>query len=340
MASAMWVDLICLGILAVFVLIGLFRGTLAGALRLGTLLLSYGAGYAGSKLLATPVGLALGVSDLIGAMAAGVVSFAACFMLLGLISGFIARADRRRIEEEGDGRSGIDRLGGALIGGLQGGVIVLLIGWLAIWVEAAQVLGVGPLADPAGTEPAAAPASPDSDRPQSMVASLTRDVIEEAASAALGDAPEAKIAAGLAARPAETIGGIQEVLESREVATLQNDELFWQYLSTGAIDSALNRGSFRAIAYDDELRGQLADLGLVNEAARNDPAVFRQSSQQAFAQIAPKLGQLRNDPAIQALASNPAVQQALSTGNHAALLMNPEIRSLINKYTQDIPTGN
>ncbi|MCP4004345.1 MAG: CvpA family protein [bacterium] len=322
----MLIDSIALGILVIFVILGLIRGTLAGVLRLTNLILAYVISYFASVSLGDMVGQQLGMSGWIGSVIAGCGSFVIAGLVLSVISSMILRGDRARVAEEG--RSAIDRLGGGLIGGFQGALLVLLLGVLGNWLQVAQTLNADP------TSPTSAGPGFESPR-ESVLTGITSEVVEAATSAAMGDSPEARITANLAARPAETMESLREFVESPQVASLQNDELFWQYVSTGAVDQALNRGSFRSISHDSNLRGKLADLGLISEEAREDPAAFRATSRDALLQIGPKLEALRNDPELQVLAANPEIQAALASGDSLRLLTNPEVRAFITKVTRE-----
>ena len=71
MPGAMWLDLIALGVLAYFVVLGTTRGTLASVLRIGSLLCAYGAAIVLAPKLGETVASQLQVPRLLGVGIAG-----------------------------------------------------------------------------------------------------------------------------------------------------------------------------------------------------------------------------------------------------------------------------
>ncbi len=324
----MTLNLISLGILGLFILLGMLRGTRAGMLRLASLVLAYVAAFAASQLLATPVARALGLSEVFGALAAGAGGFLAAFVISSVASSLLLRSERRRARAQG-GRSGADRIGGGFVGALEGGLIILLVSVLWGWLGVARELRTEPLAS---AEAAEGPSVP-------VVARISRSVIEGATEAAMGETPAAQVVASLATRPAQTLSGLQNVLDSPRVAALRDDPMFWQHVRTGAIDQALTRPSFRDLSDDASLRGQLFELGLIGEDARNEPSAFRATGRRVLEEVGPRLQAIQNDPELQALADDPEVQQALQAGDTVALLTHPGLRRLVDKVASSPTTS-
>jgi len=121
------------------------------------------------------------------------------------------------------------------------------------------------------------------------------------------------------------------------MSDLREDRLFWQYVSSGAIDAALNQESFTRATRDLELRKSLAELGVIPQTALDDPRAFRDATRAALVEVAPKLAAIRNDPALPELAADPEVQRALHQGNILALATDPRIRALVNRVLEAGP---
>jgi hypothetical protein len=139
----------------------------------------------------------------------------------------------------------------------------------------------------------------------------------------------------LASNPGAAVASTQALLVHPRVVALQEDALFWQYLSTGEMDLALGRSSFSVISYDEALRAQLADLGVVSEAARNDVDTFRDEVHATLLEVAPRIQAIRNDPGLAALAAKPEIQAAIKDGNSFALLAHPDFRNLVDRALRD-----
>lgn len=308
-----WINFVGLGLLIVFGVLGAVRGALAGALRIGSLLAAYASAFLAASALASAVASMTGLNPFLGGVVAGTVSFVGVYTIASVSASILLRRARKRRGD--DPRSPLDRAGGALIGLAQGGVVLILLGWVVACIHGIR-LGQDPEAEV-------------TEKP--LVSRLSQHVVESSARAVLGDDPGAALAVQLIADPAGTANDMQSMLDHPRFADLQEDGMFWQYLSTGAIDSALNRSSFLRVAHDDALRARAVDLGLVPEAARDNPSEFRSSARVAFEQVAPRLSGLRDDPAIQRLAEDPEVQQALADGNAVAMLAHPEFRALLER---------
>ncbi len=302
-----WIDLAALTILAVFVLIGATRGFLASLLGVVSLIVSYAAGFFGATVLAGPLALHAGVHPLLAGLLTGTVAFLGTGVVMALVTRAVLRRHRARRQ-----RVPLDIVGGGLIGGLQGALLAVLVYWVAGQVQAAGLIG----------EPDATP---------SALSRASQEMVQAGADAVLAGDDGGRLMARLVADPAGTSQQLQEVLDSPAIGELQRDELFWQYLSSGAVDSALNRGAFLRISHDQALREQLAGLGVVDEAARQDPRAFRSSAREALQRIAPGLQALQSDGALEELAADPAIQEAMARGDTLALMRDPRVLALIQR---------
>lgn len=318
----MWLDLLLVAILGVFVLLGAVRGALASAASLLTLGISYAAGVYGATHFGGPLGDAFALPALLAVPVAGSLAFLVTFVVCGALAAGARRWERRR--RDGEPRSFGDRIGGGVFGAVRGGLIVLLLAVLASWVDAARDLGVA-----AGFE-----AAPEVD--SSLVVGLTGSAVEASVGAAFSDAPGGRVAARIAAHPGQALGGLQGLLSDERIRRLQEDQLFWSYVGGGAVDTALNRASFWTVVHDDELRGQLADLGLVSADAASDPAIFREDVHQVLGEVGPRIRGLKNDPEMHALARNPEVVRLLESGDAIGLLRHPDFQKLLSRVTAEL----
>jgi uncharacterized membrane protein required for colicin V production len=311
-------DLLALGILAVFVALGAYRGALAGFLRVATLFCAYAAGLFVAAKLASLIALFTGASRLACGALAGTGAFLLVYAIGSVSSAILIR--RERTQRDDLPRSGFDRLGGAFFGAGQAALALLLLGVLGSFLDAAHTAGVPQASASAG---------------DSYLVGSARAVVAAGVSAAVGDGPGGGFAVKLASNPGSAVVSTRALLSHPRVTALQEDGLFWQYLSTGEVDLALKRPSFGAIGYDADLRAKLADLGLVSEAARGDVEAFRAQVRATLLEVAPRIQAIRNDPALAELAAKPEIQAAMQNGNTFALLAHPDFRRLVDRALRD-----
>ena len=118
-------DLLALLILAVYMAMGAWRGALASALGIFTLVSAYGASVLAGAKLGDWSAAQLGIAPFLGSVLVGVVAFSVTMLVLGILSRILLSHDRRALGDEP--LSPLERLGGALLGGLRGAVVVLLL---------------------------------------------------------------------------------------------------------------------------------------------------------------------------------------------------------------------
>ena len=206
MLCPMWLDVVALILLGVFIGIGCLRGALASFVGLAALV----AGYAGAVAAAPSLGPKLPLSPELPAIAGVALAGCAVFLLVYLsiaIAGKLAvRAQRER---SGGVHSVRDRFLGGVFGAVRGAFLVLLVSWLALWLDALRATGAAPVVpEIAG----------------SAAAQATSAVVEASVGAALaGGGPEAEFVARLAARPALAVGELQQVLENPRFEALRED---------------------------------------------------------------------------------------------------------------------
>ncbi len=305
-------DLLSLLILALFMAIGALRGALASALGIFTLVAAYGASVLAGAKLGDAVAARLGVAPFLGTVLAGVIAFIAVMAVLGIASRRLLAHDRRRLGDEP--LSALERMGGALLGGLRGSVVVLLVGWLSAWVDAV------------------ATAVPESQLPRfgpSHVGQLAERAVEAGAGAVVDQqSPAGRMTVQLLAHPGESIEGLKGILANERLEALRNDSAFWEALGSGNLDAAFARGSFRSLPYDPGLRHDLARMGLVSANAADSPPIFAQALEEAARRVAPRIAGIRSDPQFQSLLQDPGVVSALQRGDRWALLSDPRFQLL------------
>jgi membrane protein required for colicin V production len=312
----MWLDAIAIAVLVLFVLVGAARGGLASFLSLVSLGAAYGAAIAAAPrfgpFLATPLGL----PEVLGLPIAGCLAFLVTYLVMGALSTAVRRVERRR---RGVGRSARDRFLGAVFGVARGALVVLLLSWLALWVDALRATGTAPALPELGPSAAAA---------------VTETVVEAGVEAALSDAGSARrVVANAASRPRRVVVGLQAVLEHPLVEDLRDDALFWTYVEHGSVDSALNRSSFIRISRDEALRQQLAQVGLVEEAAAADSRAFREAVDPMLREVGSRIRGLREDPELRGLLEDPELVVMLQSGNTLGLMNHSGFRQLVARVT-------
>lgn len=319
----MLLDLIFVAVLASMVALGAWRGAVVSGAGLAGLL----AGYLGAVLaalrLADWVAETLVVSAILAPAVAGTLGFFVTWIVVSAISDVVVAWDRARVE--GLGRGWLDRGLGGFFGLARGGLIVVLLALLASWLDAARDLGaVDGLA-----------AMPDAE--SSAVADAAGGLVEAAVGAALADAgPAGELAARITARPAMALGNVQSILEDDRLARVFEDRLFWTLIMNDSIGYAMNRQAIRGIVLDPEMRGRFVDLGLVDEAAREDPDVFRGALAEVLSEVAPRVHRLHQDPEVAAMAQDPEIIALVQSGNTLALISHPRMKKLVDRISRDL----
>ncbi len=312
----MWLDAIGSILVLTFVLAGAWRGTVASAMWIVSLVVSYGAAILFAPQLARRFADLLRVPELLGMAVGGSVAFFLAYLVMAIAGTIVRNWDRVRRAQHG--RSITDRLGGAFIGATYAAVIIVLLGILGSWIEAGRSQGL--LANIPETK-------------NSWVMDLSQDMIEHSVAAMVGTTdPTTRVAVQLLTEPDTAMESAQRVLEDPRIRILQNDRLFWNYVRTGAIDRAVNQGSFLGVAHDSNLRQKFKELGVVDEEALADPSEFKRVTKTVLRQIAPRLKGLENDPVFTELAQDPYAQTAIQERDTLTLIRHPAFRKLIDRW--------
>jgi membrane protein required for colicin V production len=318
-SGVMWLDVIALLVLGIFAGMGMLRGGLVTAMGLLSLAVAYAAAIATASRFGPEVARGIGLPEFLGLPLAGMAGFMVAFAAMGLLTGFLRRrSDRRR---RGQSRSARDRFAGAIFGAARGALIVLLLSWLAIWVDALRVTGTLDGLPEIGDSAAAA---------------VTESVVETGVQAALSDAGAAgPLMARVAARPSAAVTDVQAVLAHPRIEDLREDRLFWAYVEGGSVESALNQNSFARIVQDEELRRRFANLGLIEESAADDPRAFREVFAEVLRAVGPRLRGLRDDPELARLMEDPEVVAMVDAGNTWALISHSGFQQLVARVASN-----
>jgi hypothetical protein len=314
----MALDLFLLTLVCVAAGYGAARGAVASGVGLATLLGAYAAALLAGPALGPGLAAESGLPALLGAPVAGVMAFAFAYVVLGLAGRWLRGVEERRAGR----RSSLDRAAGALLGALRGGLVAVLLAWLALLADGLRTTGAVPGLPPLG---------------ESTSARLTSSVVEAGTLAALGSGPGGRVTASLAARPAETLQAFDGVLADPRVVALQGDATFWRTVERGDVDLALRSGSFVALARDAELRRRLRSLGLVDERAAEDPAAFRDAMADVLREVGPRLRALREDPELESLLEDPEVMAMAEAGDHFGLARDPRVRAIVARVAASSP---
>lgn len=316
----MVLDLVALSILAVFGLVGALRGGVASASSLLTLIASYAAAVWAAQNLGGPVAEKTDLSPIFAPLVAGSVAFLCAAVLVGGLAALI-----RRVAEgpRGDPPLGLgSRWAGAVLGVVRGALVVVLVSYLAIWLDAARQTGAFE-----GLE-----ALPD--LRMSSAAKATEKLVETTVSAAVdADDATAAVVARLAARPALAVRNLQEILADPRTEALQQDRFFWTLIENGAYERAMNRSSFRDLSRDREMRERFSRLGVVDAAAVEDAALFEERFREVLAEVGPRLKGLVDDPDLQRLAQDPEVLALLESGDTLGLVRHEGVQALVAKVS-------
>jgi len=305
----MILDLVALALLAIFAWRGAVRGALASGLSLLSFVLGNVAAWYVATRYADASADALRMPVLLAAPIAGTLAFLAVALALGAISWIARRRGADRAP------SAASRVGGAVFGVLRGSVVVLLIGLLAVWVDAMQ-----------RSLPGADPTAPADESP---LRAATEAAVHAGVELALGDAPGADVAANALARPAEAMDRFRALAANPDIAALADDHALWSYVEAGAYDAALAQPSFLRLQSDADVRHELASLGVVDRGAAGDPQLFALEVRAALREVEPRLRAIREDPDLARLASDPAIADLLRRHDVVGLLAHPGFQKVL-----------
>jgi len=308
----MWLDLVAVLLIALLAGLGAWRGGFRTGMALAALVVGYVVSVLGASPLAPVLGRWLDWPDFVLVTVAGTLLFFAGYAAVLLLRFALLRAGVVAGEP-----SATARWCGAALGAVRGALLVLIVAYFALWLDALRATG------------RELPFPPVSD---SATAHVTSAVVEAGVEAALADSGSAaRVVAHAAAQPARALTEWRAVVETPSVTMLREDSGFWSDVEQGDVEPALARPSAVRVLRDTELRERLAALGVVSDGAARDPALFRDDLIAVLRDVGPRMRGLRDDPELQALAQDPEVVALIQSGDTMGLLAHPGFRSLIER---------
>ena len=308
----MWMDALVLVLIGILTWSGARRGAAVAGVQLVGLPLAY-AGAAGAAFAFGPaLARELDWAQAVGTLVAG----SAGLVLVQLFVSVLTRSLRERGEEP----AGPSQALGAVFGALRGALFALPLLWLAGLSEGARVTGVRPeLPDLSGAQ----------------LPALGTGVLGAGAEAVLdASAPGGRVAVRFVGHPAESLEALQRVVSDPRVVSLQRDGSFWSDVERGAVRAALAKPAARALVNDRAFRARLGEVGVVSPDAVQSTRSFEAELSRALAELGPRLGAVRNDPALDELLADPEVRASLQSGNTLALLRDPRFRALVSRASR------
>ncbi len=303
----MALDLVVVLALFAFAWLGAHRGGAEAGVRFLGLAVAYGGAYLAGSLAGASLASALGLAPWLGPVLAGLLGFAAAQSLVEIA----ARRVRKPADELTDG----SRVAGAALGIARGGLLLLPLLWLASFTGSMRQL-----------DPAAALPDLSGARASAVGQALAGAAAERVA--ASGDRAT-RVTARFVASPGESVAALSAVVADPRIRVLQSDRGFWEDLTRGDVEGALERPPFGALARDPALRGQLADLGLVAETSALDTQQFQLEMAGVMREVAPRLARIQADPAFQALLADEALRERVRAGDTLALLGDPRLQQIV-----------
>ncbi len=198
---------------------------------------------------------------------------------------------------------------------------MVLLCYLALWVEALRLSGAADGIPALGSSAAAA---------------LTSTVVEAGVASALADSGRTgHVVARLAANPGAAVVDLQSVASNPHIVAIQQDTHFWANVEAGAIGAALNTRSFTRLSEDEELRRQMASIGLIDQESADEADLFRAAVGDVLREVGPRIRRLRRDPELKGLLDDPEVVAMVENGDTLGLMNHPRFRRLVSRVTSD-----
>jgi uncharacterized membrane protein required for colicin V production len=314
----MWLDVLVIAVLGWFSWAGVRQGGLAAGLGILTLVVAYGTAFIAAPILGAPVANGLGVSPLLGVPVAGSIAFLVAFVAMAIVSKILRR---RAGDADDEGRSIRDRFLGGAFGAVRGAFVVVLLCYLALWVEALRLSGSADGLPKLGNSAAAA---------------VTSSMVEAGIESALSDSGRTgHVVAKLASNPGAAVVDLQAVVSNPRVIAVQQDTHFWANVEAGAIAAALNTRSFIRLSEDEELRHQMASVGMIDQESAEAADQFRAAVGDVLREVGPRIRKLRTDPELTGLLDDPEVVAMVESGNTLGLMNHPRFRRLVSRVASD-----
>ena len=324
----MIVDLCCALIIGLLSFLGYRRGLILTALKMGGLLLAY----VGAFFLYRPMGRLMGMltslQPLLADALGGFLVFNVVLALFALAA-FLVKRSRKRLEKQenaaektlpGGGKPG--RIGGALLGGLYGSGLAVLLVWALLLL---QSIGAFQTPEVARTVSGAA----------------AKPLIEWFAYALVHQACQndtaARAASRVASEPRKAVSDLNAVVNDPRFQSLFGDVRLLEVLANHP-DKAQSHPAMQQLARDPGFVERAAFLGLVDRDQKA-PLPPEQALGQMANRLAPMARTVRTlaeDPEIQQLVSDPALKLKLESQDLFGLANDPKMNRLATRVLQTL----
>ena len=300
-------------IFAVVILLFAWRGFRSGFIkslgRVFTMLAGYAAAILYSGPLSSWIEMQFGWQGVVAFIGTSLTLFLAAGLAMMLIFALL-----RRYLFPGDDISATSALGGGFIGTLVGVLLAIAIVWSFAFVR--------DMRSPNTTTTTETTASEHS----SGVETLANRLAERAVSAAMNASsvtPEvARLSGALAAAPAYVMQRTQRLMKSTEFQALMQDPRNQRVLDSGNPERVQRLPAFRALAANPDLLALAEKSGLADDDDLEAELARQLTDTWGRAQ------QVKNDPRVQAILTDPEFQAALDSGNPVDLLTNHQLHEL------------
>jgi uncharacterized membrane protein required for colicin V production len=323
------IDAACLVLVLLFALGGWRRGFWLSLLSLGGLIAAYLAAYFFSQPAGRALAGPLRLQPLLAYPLAGGLIFVLMLLLVSGIRRILIRT-RRTTRDRPRAWRIADHLGGAGIGAAYATVLVLLLTWLLLALQAITPLEA---MDLKGSQMARW-ASP-----------LAEKVARAAAQQASGSESMASAVAGLAKDPGRTTRGYLGLLQNERLQSMLQDPQAINALASGDLRALKKNASLRALAKDPGFIAAVHQAGLLAEASEDlSPEDASRLLVSRLAPLARVMTTLAQDPEVQHLLQDPTLadrlqrRELISLANDAAFNRLAEI--VLQTLRQPEPPGS
>lgn len=135
----------------------------------------------------------------------------------------------------------------------------------------------------------------------------------------------AKVSAAAMAQPLQTAQSLQGLSDSAELQQLFKDPQQLQVLVDGDLDRVIDLPAFQQLASNEDMQHLAEIAGMRSDAA---PDEYPQQLAAKISQAAQRMEQVRSDPRLQEILSNPEFQRQINSGNPLLVLNSPELAEI------------
>jgi hypothetical protein len=165
---------------------------------------------------------------------------------------------------------------------------------------------------------------------------VTSTVVEAGIESAFsGSGRTGHVVAKLAANPGAAVVDLQAIVSNPRVVAVQQDSHFWANVEAGKIAAALNSRSFTRLSEDEQLRREMAEVGMIDQESAQAADLFRAAAGEVLSEVGPRIRKLRNDPELKGLLDDPEVVAMVENGDTLGLMNHPRFRKLVSRMTSD-----